>query len=415
MQKLNSYWSIIILFALMTCLFNFRPLVGGRMEAIGAVFIPIGLFVLGAKTIYLRSFKYNISIFVLLLLAMFLMSPLVGAISRNQNPNPMVAAKFLPVSVFYVLLAYRFKVNDITKAVKWLIVIYALILAQAYFLAPNNILGYRDITNNDINSMINNRGVMRFAVPGADFVVMAIFLVLTKMEKGFKFYALLMLLFVLCFLRGTRVVFFSVILLSAIGFAFRYKSKLTIAFAAMVIGLSVFFTFETLKDSRSQDPLTRFVQSATHQLETRQDGTEDIRIMMGAFFFTKFNQNQTQVIIGNGIRGSKSEYDRMLNYYNINFGFWLEDSGFVMIYIYFGLVGVVLYLLLFVYIILLRLPRKYLWAKYFILNQFLILIANTGLLLSTGSLLFGIALYVVYRGQQAMHVLHVSSRELVRF
>jgi hypothetical protein len=114
---------------------------------------------------------------------------------------------------------------------------------------------------------------------------------------------------------------------------------------------------------------------------------------MADFYLTEFNKNPITSIVGNGVSFTESSYGQQIENIADTDYFCLPDVGYVQVYIFFGLIGIVLYLLLWYKVIKLKVPDRYRYAKLYII--YIALISITGDYLTLHIIFICVALYVM--------------------
>ena len=171
-----------------------------------------------------------------------------------------------------------------------------------------------------------------------------------------------------------------------------------------VIGLSVVLyimslaAFSLLLNSDSDNMIVKYIQMSNEQLENNKD-EEDIRVQMAIYYMTEFNKgNILKSITGNGIPSGDSTYGKKRDYLMDTKLFFVEDVGFVQIFVWFGLIGLFMYAKLLVKAI--KIPRKQNYTYGFLYVVYLFAILPTNCSLTTQPIFLAIALYVLYLGEK---------------
>jgi hypothetical protein len=154
-----------------------------------------------------------------------------------------------------------------------------------------------------------------------------------------------------------------------------------------------------LLNSNSENPIVKYVQITSSQIENNNAGVEDIRVQMSKYMLTELNaDNPICIFIGNGIPGHGKFQSRLTALEN-NKAFWVVDVGLIVIYVYFGIVGIIIYIGLLIMIIRLRIDTKYYFAKLYLFYLYLILPTNCSLI-TLSSFMVALTLYVLYLGNK---------------
>lgn len=136
------------------------------------------------------------------------------------------------------------------------------------------------------------------------------------------------------------------------------------------------------------------------QVEKNKNEEDDIRIQMSTYYLTEFNNgNLLKSITGNGIPSGDSAYGKKRDYLMDAKRFFVEDVGFVQIFVWFGLIGLIVYAKLLVKAIKIPRQQNYTYGFLYIVYLFTILPTNSSL--ATSPIFLAIALYVLYLGEKS--------------
>lgn len=303
----------------------------------------------------------------------------------------------LPIVTYVVLYKNDVSSEIVSKAIVVLCVIYSVCYLLGLFTMPYPAFGLSTDSSVDYSSMLDQRGVIRLSIPGADFVVMTIFLVLTyyrkENKKGYLF--LLPLLFILL-LRGTRTPFFVTILVGMIYYLWGIRRKWIVLFLAIFLYAGAVYVYSLMLDSTSDNAVVKYVQMTSNQIERSKTIEEDIRIEMARYIFTEFNDaNPFRYILGNGVPGYEGKYADLIERLGNNKAYYPVDTAFTAAFTFFGIIGLLLYALLLVAVIKTKIPGRYMWVKLYI--YYLYVISPTNSILVYSTLTLAIALYVMNR------------------
>lgn len=154
-------------------------------------------------------------------------------------------------------------------------------------------------------------------------------------------------------------------------------------------------------ESTSHDALTTYVQMTQEQVENNED-EDDIRVEMAKFMLFDYNQsNLFRVIFGNGFPSGDSEYSLQLRKLSRNQHYYTDDVGIIQIFVYLGLVGLIVYFLVFYKGIKTTVPIEFSFGKLFLIHYILISFANNAMI-RYGVFTLGLALYGIYRANLEM-------------
>lgn len=303
----------------------------------------------------------------------------------------------LPLIVYFFFKKKYVSLYAIVRSIIIITVIYSLcyILGMATF--PNSVFG--SFTGEAIEyaeDTYEQRNVLRLNMQGADFVVLTIMFILTYFEHKKKYYFFLIPLFVMLIFRGTRTPFFVTSIICVAYFLFKIKYKIVAIVLAAIVAASLPAAQDAVLSSNSDNPVIRYIQLTSTQMD-KQDDETDIRVEMTEYMFTEFNKDRVlPTLFGNGIPNGGAYGAKMQRLMQDN-GYYVVDVGFTEIFIYFGIVGLVLYTLLLLVIIRVKVPKKCFFAKLYMIYLYLILPTNCALI-SLSPIMVAMALYVLYIG-----------------
>ena len=132
------------------------------------------------------------------------------------------------------------------------------------------------------------------------------------------------------------------------------KKKYIIALAIVVLGLVIY----------TSTNLFSGVKEASK--DQSQNYKEDIRVQAQSYFLTQFQGGAPTMIFGNGFPSSDSKLGLESMRGNL-MGYWTADVGLTGIFSYFGLLGVIIWLLLFYYVFKIKVSENSLYIKAYFL------------------------------------------------
>jgi hypothetical protein len=129
----------------------------------------------------------------------------------------------------------------------------------------------------------------------------------------------------------------------------------------IVLAFTVSISFYVLKEN---EILLRLIELTLTQFQ--ESGIENIRILAAKFFLFEYDKNNIlSFFVGHGIPYSTSswgqEYWRIMDY----FGYVLSDVGYVKIYFYWGLMGLIAIAFLFKKILSQKVPIRFEYIKFY--------------------------------------------------
>ncbi|WP_295962273.1 hypothetical protein [uncultured Alistipes sp.] len=373
--------------------FSFKPIVENHFFI--QLKIIINLLLLGytfqnwinphGKSPITTSIKY--------LLYLYIFSIAIAYIFNNQPPLRSLSGTtvFLSIGLYFLFQKWNIPVKNIEKIFLYTLLGYTLAYTIASVTFPTNLFGYTGVDSvESMESVQESRGVMRFGIMGAEIVVLMIFFLITTYSKNKKYYIWLIPLFILLFLRGTRGPFFITVAITITYLFVKSKQKILLLpiICTILLSMNVIVDYILSKDSA----FSSFIELTIKQVEANKDD-EDIRIKMTKFFVNDYNTNIGQIIFGNGVPVSVSSYGKELQSLEDKYGYYPVDVGYVMFFVYFGLLGLYVYLLLLYRVLKIKIPQQYSYTKIYIIYIYIVSIA--GAYFTAASPLIAMVLYIM--------------------
>lgn len=396
--KKHSIIVLILLFCIWNKFFAFKPFVEAQwfrlLSDIFTICFAIGLI----KEIFRKKESQSIAKSLSYIFTIFIFSIIWSYFFREQSVYSSIRglASLLPVTTFFFLLKYKIDNRNVTKAIIILCLLYVVFHLSSLYTYPNNFWGYNEAMQEMAEINIEQRGILRLGTPGADFVIVMIFYVLTNLKRNLWFYLLLILLFALLLIRGTRTPLFVTLSICVVYYLWQMRHKYIAVLWGLVMFVCLNSIYEYLSNSNADNVFTNYVQMTNNQFE-RNDDKEDIRIEMSKYYFTQFNDNIFETILGNGVPDRGSYGKKVSNLENTH-SYYLSDVGITNIFILFGIVGLAAYFFLLWSVIKTKVDSKYMFAKLYVFYAYLILPTNVSLL-SIAPMIFAMNLYIVYNGR----------------
>ena len=397
--KRNQVVVTLLLFFLSTGFFSFKYLVQGINYSHYYGFFNIFLLLYLGHDIVNNKLRSGIAATIRIIIIMFVVAMLWATLFHNQSPLNSIQgmAADLPLVSFFFFVKYKYDNKKLSKSIFIAGFLYSVIYVYSLLTFPNSIFAYADDveTIDRIANSINERGVMRLSLPGADIMVAIFFAILTYFRRNKIWYFLLIPVLIMIILRGTRTPLFITII---VGFGYLlYNVKyrwlaISLLFAIVFGGIRI---YDRILEGDGSDPVSIYIRMTQAQLESN-DKEEDIRLEMTKFFFTKYNDNPIEYIVGNGKPAGSSEYSKeLINMSNIR-SYYIVDVGFTYIFVYYGIIGLVLYTILFICILRTPIEEKYMFSKLYVIYGYLMLPTNVSILW-IAPFIFSLNLYIVYR------------------
>lgn len=144
----------------------------------------------------------------------------------------------------------------------------------------------------------------------------------------------------------------------------------------MVVGVITFLALYIASSNikfQQDSVIGSMIELTQQQINNNSKGDENIRISEYRYFFTEWPSNIITKIIGNGYPHSDSDYGHFFSNIQENKRFFLSDVGYAQMYVVTGLVGLILYVYLFIKCIFRHMPANLVYTKMF---MFFLLPAN---------------------------------------
>ena len=271
------------------------------------------------------------------------------------------------IGFFFLLVYYQIPLSVIEKYVIIVGIAYCLAWLLGFVTLPNSIFG--SFRGEDEGVINDSRGLVRMMITGKTSVVLAYFLSLTKFSYGGgkKFLVLGGLFFTFIVLMVTRQIIIFSFLISML-FLFRNNKGRYIIVLIVLIGYS-------LIDRINKLPVLKALTELTESQIIDNRTEENVRIKEYKYFFTDYSQNTLSKIIGNGYPHLESKFGKRYKKIQKDKRYFLSDVGYARMYADLGLVGLLLYLAIFIKTSLTKCDKNYMFARLFMIYM---LFANIG-------------------------------------
>lgn len=396
----KSYVGLIVLFYfLWTNCFNFYLLADKNIQ-IGEIreLVMLGITILLFPMIIssLQSKYLDSSMSRLIILALF--TVFTALLFWGQTPYYSVRAissVMLPLGVFYILKKYNVSIQEVIIAIIILCIMHSILQIIGMLTFPNVVFGNageKAIERSMVD--LEQRGVLRLAVPGTDFVPLVMFMVMVVAKQRKIMYLLLIPLSIILLMRGTRTPFFITMFVCFCYYMLSMKRKWLALVLLILSYISFSSLYNSLLNSTADNVIVNYVKMSEQQLDNDE---EDIRVRMAKFYVLDFNEgNMLKDIFGNGIPGN-SEYGKVVSRMSEAYHYYIVDVGLVEIFVYFGVLGFIAYFSLLRKVIKAEVIDTCIFAKLGIYYFFMILPTNS--MLISNPLPVALIIYVLYKGQ----------------
>lgn len=307
----------------------------------------------GKSSLLQRNYRNEFLILLFTLITFF-----ISVFYYNQSLS--VFAKYLlPMSFIPYFYLIRNKVTSDT--VEKILFLYGIIYFVCWLYQtsqlPNIVFGERE-------AEMNGRGFFRFYIVTKEHLPFLVFyfLALFNRSKNILFLALTLCFFCVIILHVTR----QMILWSAV-FAIAYYlhtngKQMKNVILALIFSYIIFAYFmENFTVVNDLIDLTEKGKGGENSADVN-----NIRIKAMQYFITNFNDNPITVLFGNGFGSPGSSLSLKYMQYS-NKGYYIDDVGFVGLFVTQGLIIVILYIkLLYEIMFKYKVSDKYLYLKFYI-------------------------------------------------
>ena len=285
-----------------------------------------------------------------------LISIFMAKISWNQSfmDSLIITVPLMLWFFFFYLLHIKISI----RIIEGIILFYGILYVIIFF--------YQSVNNQTVlfgnSEFMEGRGVVRIIIAGGGIFFLSSFIAINKLttqKKGrWLWISFSILGIVIPLLQATRQFIAGVLLIFLYHFIkdFSPLRKLIIT-ACFVLFISYLFT-------TSDNTIIKGIIEA--QEETSQLGKEYIRVLSGTYFLTEFSPDNVSKVLGNGVPYEGiSDYGKFVeDLYNLNF--FLSDVGIIAMYVMFGILSVIAYILIWVRSFTLSVPEEYHYLKYYL-------------------------------------------------
>ena len=300
----------------------------------------------------------------------FFIALIVGVMDGQYIDYALKGASgsYLTWGVYFYLKKYHIPEDFLMRMIKLFIVGTFVVVILCYIQFPNCWFG---ITDDDtveslIRSASEERGTLRFSIAGKFLVSLLIFYQLQSFTMSRKSIFRLTVCFAFLLLAGHRVPFAVTVALSLLMVVFskaiRKKTKIQLVGMMAILCALVFIIPATKNIIDKQTALTE--QGGASGVDE-----DNIRLRMATYYLTEFNapNDYYHKILGNGMFFPNSgKYAKRVEALQDR-QYWLVDIEYIQHYIFFGLLGLVALLMWYVAMLTIRIPKDYVYIKYFIM------------------------------------------------
>ena len=387
---------IIIPFLVFYKFYNFKSIVEISSYSNLLIVLNILFFVLIFPCVNKKYSKDSLSLNIKYVLLIIVLNFIPSFLVNNQSIYYGVRGSTYSFSLcmYFWLLYHKVSSRSVIQAFLIILIFYIALHLLSLSTFPNHLFGYNESLIDRAENDMKNRGIVRIGVPGQDFVILAIFAVLNLRYINKKYLLLLIPLFAMLILRGTRTPLIITIILSLLYLAWKNKHKILIVAICCLFYIIIPVIYDSIKNSNSDNIIVNYVKITDEQINSED---EDIRVEMSKYYLFDFNDNILAVLIGNGIPQGNNNYANRVLKNSENNSYYLSDVGFVQIFIYYGVLGLIVYFLLLIKILRTRVDSKYEFAKLFSIYYYITLFSGNYLIQNAFFLSFGLYLMEINR------------------
>lgn len=264
--------------------------------------------------------------------------------------------------------------------------IYSVIWVYAMVFNPLMVLERYD------GDLDTSRGMIRFRLAGSCLLYLAYFISLNKLiiKKNIANILLVSLFFLMIFFQLTRQIIVITIIVSLF-YVFHKKIKWLVGLLVSFTCL-IYFSKDIDPSSIQLTPVRAMVELTMSQAE-ENEADENIRVTAYKYFFTSLSPNVITDIFGNSFPHTECSYGMKTQKLKDQ-GLYLADVGFAQIYVTNGIIGLVLYLILFGCSFFVKLPKEYVYAKLYMIFMALCTIATDYYSSVDGQMTIAISAYI---------------------
>lgn len=310
-----------------------------------------------------------------------------------------LSPQYLSIGLFYYLYARKIPVDCVKKMLWILAGSYILVTILSYIQYPNNIFGYNEIAENRgdteqlMDRSMQDRGVYRFLITGCDYITLGLFYLVTIKNK-IKFKGALICICVLfTLMRGARSPIMLTILISILAFLVANKFSIVKIIALMIGSVLLYVGAINIPFTEKMiDSMSNYTKD-----EINETGKDNVRLLALEYYTLEYNENQVvPIVIGNGPTVVGPHFDKVKK--AMAFGLYDCDIEYLRLFIYFGLIGIIIILFWGVSFICMSVPPDYLYLKFFIL--YLLGVMCLGSHFSMESPMIALVCYMICVGHQ---------------
>ncbi|WP_282038267.1 hypothetical protein [Saccharicrinis aurantiacus] len=334
---------IILLYAIFAYSFFRYNAIPGSLRKIITLATVISTLIYLVPTIFGKLKSNVLGKYIRALLFLLLFSIIQAFIFHGQSPIESTIITIYDIGgvlFYFVLVKLKPTLKETYKFISIMVILHIIlwIFGMAHF--PEDIYTTSSDKNLDIS-----RGIMRISLAAKPFLVLGLFIILEKAiifkkKQYWIFVAAISTLIVLEVIR--QVIFLSAILSIYIFIRKKRYSLIIIAIITMLL-IGIFQFVEIGKKTI----VGKMLALTERQSSFENNSEENIRITAYRYFFTEKNSNIFTVLLGNGYPHSNSKYGYRMFIERSRLKLFASDVGYAYIFIRLGLIGLIVFLLIF--------------------------------------------------------------------
>jgi len=292
---------------------------------------------------------------------------------------------YFGVFLYFYLHRKKYSPSDIERGFLYVSIIFFVLFVSAHIIYPQRIVrGF-----GEVEGIINtSRGLprIRLTLMGAAPIYFLFFYYIRKLQenRSLKNFVILLVLFAVIVMQLGRTSIFLCLLLGILYYSKEVSFSKKICAALISIGL-IYVSLKNIPFIVNMVELTQ---------EQQIEGGDYVRALAYDFYLHHVSPNIVTDFIGNG--QYSLGHSALANYIDSrgrSLGLIPADVGYAYIFINFGYLGWMFWLLVLFFVIFTKIPSRYLYVKYYVL--FLYLSNFTGNTLLGGMHLLAISIYII--------------------
>lgn len=313
-----------------------------------------------------------------ILTVIFIGSIVVAFINEGQGVYYSIKGlcnyAYVPILLYFYLNKKQIENKAVIYTLVVLFIIYLIIYGYSYAIFPDYRFGMVSDIEEKLLNDFETRGVLRAYIPYEDLITIFFFYIISNKLKNGKYK--LMVFFFLCFLtiiRGTRFIIAGTFLVGFFLYFKQIKGNVLKSVLGLLIVLLIIYMYVQIFG------LPPFFDNYIELSQKDQDsGEENIRILMTLYYLFDFDASWSAILFGHGLPVKSTFADMKTDLMQL--GFYADDVGYVELYLYFGVIGIISLFYLLYNVVKTEVPRQFLFAKYYIYYIFVTMLCGRYLL-----------------------------------